>query len=105
VIGPNTLSSPALSVQVSVMVASPPQQASGNAVPGLVPSAGNVAWKRSGLMMVMFLSGIKSSGTPSPLVSQLMATDVGMNPQLTKFNVIAQSPLIMPTVDRAGTAG
>jgi len=28
-----------------------------------------------------------------------------MNPQLTKFNVIAQSPLIMPTVDRAGTAG
>src|SRR5712692_3369158 len=103
--GPKTLSSPAPTVLVSVILVTPPQQASGKAVPGVDASAGIVAWKKSRLITVMFFSGIVRSDTPSPFVSQPSVTEVGVNSQPMKSRVTSHSAFMIPTVDRSGTAG
>src|SRR6185503_8681610 len=78
--GPNELSSPPVTVRLKIMLATPPQQASGKAVPGSCgESAGIVACNNSLFTMVIFLSGMISSGTPSAFPSQTISIFVGVN--------------------------
>src|SRR5215510_3600776 len=100
------LSSPALTCKVRVMLAGPPQHVSGNAVPDSCgESAGLVASTRNLLTILMFVSGIATSGTPSPLASQLMVTEVGPNKQPTMSSLTSQSALMIPMVDCDCTGG
>jgi len=93
------LSSPALTLRCRVSVTIPPQQASGNGLPG-TPEAtvDNVAWTRFASMGVTSVSFTDESGIPSPLVSQLRLIVVGRNPQPTKFNRTLHKALIIPAV-------
>src|SRR5205085_10963450 len=103
---PKTLLSPSVTVTLKTALAAPPQQASGNGVPGSAgPSAGSVARTSKGLMTVTSLSGINNSGTPSALVSQTMLIEPGKGLQPTKFKVTSQSALMMPTVERGAGTG
>src|SRR5436853_3436021 len=63
---------PAVNVTVAFIVAKPPQQVSGKAVPGSCGTSDcNVPRTRFGLTGVTAVNGIARSGTPSPLVSHL----------------------------------
>src|SRR5262249_29333548 len=104
--GPKILSSPALTVRERVIVALPPQHASGNALPGSCGTSGaKVARTRRLLTWVTSFNGIASSGTPSPFVSQFTTTEVGANPQPMMSRVTAQNAFTIPTVDRGSTGG
>jgi hypothetical protein len=74
--GPNTLLSPAVNVVVTVIVAFPPQHASGNAVPGLLASGTNVVLTRLQLTGVTLPNTIVASGTPFPSVSHISVAAV-----------------------------
>src|SRR5436853_3811231 len=103
---PKILLSPSVTVRLITTFALPPQQASGNGVPGNCgPSAGSVARTNSGLMIVTSLSGIINSGTPSALVSQTMLIEAGRKLQLMKLIVTSQRALMMPTVECGSGTG
>jgi len=99
------LSSPALTVLVNVIVATPPQHARGKAVPGLETSTGIVACNKDLLTTVMFFKGTTRSGTASPLESQPSVIEVGVNPHPIKSSVTSQSAFMIPTLDCTGTSG
>jgi hypothetical protein len=67
--GPNTLLSPAENVVVTVIVDTPPQHVSGNAVPGALDSTAAVALTRLQFTGVTFVNAIVASAIPSPFVS------------------------------------
>jgi hypothetical protein len=122
--GPNTLLSPAEKVVVTTIVAGPPQQAAGKAVPGSVAIGFKVARTKLQLTGVTLPSTIVASGMESPFVSQakvaaevtvlpglcrgtpvsllkpeqIVVVSLGKNPQPTRFNWTAHSALTSPVV-------
>src|SRR5262249_42900202 len=62
---------PVMRAPVFTTLQTPPQHASGNAVPGNPGSTASVPWIRFWFTGVTLDSGTARSGTPSPFVSQL----------------------------------
>jgi len=77
----------------------PPQQASGNGVPG-TPEAvvESVAWTRSASTWVTSVNFTVKSGTPSPLVSQLNVIVSGEKLHPTKLSLTLHRALMIPAV-------
>lgn len=121
---PKMLLSPIENVVVTVIVAAPPQHASGNAVPGLLASAGIVALTRLQFTGVTLVNNRTDSGIPSPFVShvsvaavvtvfpgrcsgipvsvwnpwQMIVVSFGKNPHPTRFNCTAHNAFTIPVV-------
>jgi hypothetical protein len=74
--GEKTLLSPVVNVVVRTTVATPPQHASANAVPGRLASAGSVPLTRLQFTGVTLVNAIVASSVPSPFVSHVSVAAV-----------------------------